>query len=81
MKQIQNLTDQMTLMVRSQQPNMPPSPVKSGRHASGLWCVQCGSGHTKQFCRMGLIGTNEAWSTTVTTIWEPKSQLVRTRLV
>jgi hypothetical protein len=35
MKQIQSLTDQITLMVRSQQPNLPP-PVESGRHASGL---------------------------------------------
>ena len=55
MKQIQSLTDQMTLMVRNQQPSLP-SPVESGRHASGLWCVQCGQPrHTKQFCRMGVV--------------------------
>ena len=47
MKQMQSLTDQMTLMVRNQQPSLPP-PVESGRHALGLWCVQCGQpGHTK----------------------------------
>ena len=38
MKQMQNLTDQMSLMIRSQQ-HGPPPPVESGRHASGLWCV------------------------------------------
>ena len=53
MEQIQNLTDQMTLVVRNQQTNLPP-PVESGRHASGMWCMQCGQPHhTKQFCRMG----------------------------
>ena len=52
-KQMQSLTDQMSLMIRSQQPG-PPPPVESGRHASGLWCIQCGqSGHTKQFCGVG----------------------------
>lgn len=51
MKQIQSLIDQMSLMIRSQQPSLPP-PVESGRHMSELWCVQCGQlGHTKQFCR------------------------------
>ena len=40
-------------MIRNQQPG-PPSPLESGRHASGLWCVQCVQlGHTKQFCRVG----------------------------
>ena len=53
MKQMQSLTDQMSLMIRSQQRG-PPPPVELGRHASGLWCVQCGQpGHTKQFCRVG----------------------------
>ena len=53
MKQMQSLTDQMSLMIRIQQPG-PPPPVESGRHASGLWCVQCGQpGYTKQFCRVG----------------------------
>ena len=52
-KQMQSLTDQMSLMINSQQPG-PPPPVESGRHASGLWCVQCGQpGHTHQFCRSG----------------------------
>ena len=50
-KQIQSLTDQMSLVIKSQQPG-PPPPVESGRHASGLCCVQCGQpGHTRQFCR------------------------------
>ena len=40
-KQIQSLTDQMSLMIQSQQPGPPPS-VESGRYSSGLWCVQCG---------------------------------------
>ena len=35
MNQIQSLTDQMTLMVRSQQPSLPPS-VESGRLAYGV---------------------------------------------
>ena len=52
-KQMQNLTDQMSLMIKSQQPG-PLFPVEPGRHASGLWCVQCGQpGHTRQFCRSG----------------------------
>ena len=53
MKQMQSPSDQMSLMIRSQQPGSPP-PLESGRHASGLWCVQCGQpGHIKQFCRVG----------------------------
>ena len=52
-KQIQNLIDHMSLMIRSQQ-HGPPPQVESGRHASGLWCVQCGQpGHNHQFCRSG----------------------------
>jgi hypothetical protein len=35
--QMEILTDQMSLMIRSQQQVLPPS-VESGRHASGLWC-------------------------------------------
>jgi hypothetical protein len=34
-KQMQSRTDQMSLMIRSQQPG-PPFSVESGRHASGL---------------------------------------------
>ena len=52
-KQMQNLTDQMSLVIKSQQPGPPPL-VESGRHSSRLWCVQCGQpGHTRQFCRSG----------------------------
>ena len=52
-KQMQSLTDQMSLMIKSKKPD-PLPPVESGRHASGLWCVQCGQpGHTRQFCRSG----------------------------
>ena len=50
--QMQNLTDMMSLMIRSQQPG-PLPPVELGRHALGVWCVQSGQpGHTKQFCRV-----------------------------
>lgn len=39
----------MTLMVWSHNSNPPPM-VESRKHASGLWCMQCGQpGHTKQF--------------------------------
>ena len=52
-KQMQSLTDQMSLMIKSQQSG-PPSLVESEWHVSGLWCVQCGQpGHTCQFCRSG----------------------------
>jgi hypothetical protein len=36
-KQMQSLTDQMSLKIRSQQLG-PHPPVESSRHASGLWC-------------------------------------------
>ena len=50
---MQSLTDQMSLMIKSEQ-SSPPPPVESGRHTSGLWCVQCRQpGHTPQFCRNG----------------------------
>ena len=52
-KQVQSLTYQMSLMIKSQQPG-PLSPIESERHSSGLWCVQCGQpGHIRQFCRSG----------------------------
>lgn len=38
MKQIQSMSEQMTLMVKNQTMN-PPTPVESGRCASGLWSV------------------------------------------
>jgi hypothetical protein len=52
-KHIQSLIDQMSLMIRSQQPD-PPSSVESGMHVLILWCVQCGQPrYTRQFCRAG----------------------------
>jgi hypothetical protein len=52
-KQMQSLTEQMSFAIGSQQSG-PPPPVESGRHASGLWCVQCGQpGQTRQFSRVG----------------------------
>ena len=51
--QMQSVTDHISLMIRSQQLGPPPH-VESGRHASRLWCVQCGQpDHTRQFCRNG----------------------------
>ena len=51
-KQMQSLTDQMSLMIKSQQPG-PPPPIELGRHSSGLWCVQCNQlGHTSQYCKV-----------------------------
>ena len=34
-KQMQSLTDEMSMLVKSQQPG-PPPPIELGRHASGL---------------------------------------------
>ena len=51
MKQMQSLTDQLALVIRSQQPGLPPQ-VKSGRHATRMWCIQCKQpGHTRQYCK------------------------------
>ena len=51
MKQMQSLTDQLALIIRSQQPGPPPQ-VESGRHATGMWCMQCKQpGHTSQYCQ------------------------------
>ena len=48
---MQSLTDQMSLIIKSQQSG-PLPPGESDRHASGLWCVQYSQpGHTRQFCR------------------------------
>ena len=50
---MQSLTNQIYLMIKSQQPGRPP-PIESGRHALGLRCIQCGQpGHTRQFCKNG----------------------------
>ena len=58
-KQMQSLTDQISLMVKSQQPGLLP-PVESGSHSLGLWCIQCGQpGHTRQFCRSGQTAIKE----------------------
>ena len=49
MKQMQSLTDQLALVIRSQQPGPPPQ-VESGRHATGMWCIKCKQpGHTRQY--------------------------------
>ena len=51
MKQMQSFTDQLALVIRSQQPGPPPQ-VESGRHATGMWCMQCKQpGHTSQYCQ------------------------------
>ena len=39
MKQFQSLIDQMSLLIMSQQPGPPPQ-IESGKHSSGLWCIQ-----------------------------------------
>ena len=49
MKQMQSLTDQLALVIRSQQPG-PPLQVELGRHATRKWCIQCKQpGHTSQY--------------------------------
>ena len=52
-KQMQSLTDQMSLMIRSQQPGLPPLNIQeSSKHSSRFWCVQCQQpDHTRQFCK------------------------------
>ena len=46
-EQMQSLTDQMSLIIKSQQPG-PLPPVELDIYASELWCVQCGQpGHTR----------------------------------
>ena len=48
MKQMQSLTNQMALVIKSQQPRPPPQ-VESGRHTTGMWCTQSKQpGHTSQ---------------------------------
>ena len=52
-KQIQSLTDRMSLMIRIQQ-HGPPPQIESDKHLSGFCCVQCQQpSHTRQFCRNG----------------------------
>ena len=47
MKQMQSFTDQLALAIRSQPPGLP-----SGRHATGMWCMQCKQpDHTSQYCQ------------------------------
>jgi hypothetical protein len=53
MRNIQALTEQMTMLVRTNQPI--PTYYESGPHTSGLWCTNgCANpaGHTSQFCPM-----------------------------
>ncbi len=51
-QQMNQMNEQMTALMRSQNPNPPPPPIESGRHASGLWCTTCGHpGHTAAFCQ------------------------------
>ena len=51
MKQMHSLTDQLALVIRSQQPGPPPQ-VESGRHATGMWCIKCKQpDHTSQYCQ------------------------------
>ena len=51
MKQMQSFTDQLALVIRNQQPGPPPQ-IESGRHATGMWCMQCKqTGHTSQYCQ------------------------------
>ena len=48
MKQMQSLTYQLALVIRSQQPGPPPQ----GRHTTGMWCIQCKQPkHTSQCCQ------------------------------
>jgi hypothetical protein len=57
-KQMQSLTDQMSLMISSQQPD-PPSPIESGMHASRLWCVQTKLDTLGNFVEQGRTVTKE----------------------
>ena len=51
MKQFQNLTDQMALLIKNQQPGTPPQ-IESDNHSSRFSCTQCQQhAHTRQFCR------------------------------
>ena len=59
LKQMQSLTYQLALVIRSQQPGPPPQ-VESGRHATGMWCIQCKQpGHTSQYCQNRPNQTNK----------------------
>ena len=40
MKQLQSLTNHMSLMIGSQQPGPPPQ-IESDKHSSGFWYIQC----------------------------------------
>ena len=51
MKQMHSLTDQLALVIRSQQSGPPPQ-VESGRRATGMWCTECKQpGHMSQYCQ------------------------------
>ena len=49
MKQFQSLTDQTSLLIKSQHPGLSPQ-IESGKHSLGFLCDQCQQfGHTRQF--------------------------------
>jgi hypothetical protein len=53
MRNMQALTDQMTMLGRTHQP--VPTYYESGPHISGFWCTNRfanPTGHTSQFCKM-----------------------------
>ena len=51
MKKLQSLTDQLFLIIRSQQPGPLPQ-IESSKLSSGFWSVRCQQHvHTRQFCR------------------------------
>jgi hypothetical protein len=55
MRNMQALTEQMIMLVRTHQP--VPTYYESGPHTLGLWCTNgCANpaGHTSQFCKMLL---------------------------
>ena len=53
LRQFQNITDQMVLLIKNRQPGPRPQ-IESSNHSSGFWCTECQQhGHTPQFCRNG----------------------------
>jgi hypothetical protein len=53
MKALQAMSEQMSCLVKNQDPNLRPPPHESGMHPSGMWCTTCKQvGHAAQFCTM-----------------------------
>ncbi len=53
MKALQAMSEQMSCLVKNQDPNFKPPPHESGMHPSEMWCITCKqAGHTAQFCTM-----------------------------